>query len=150
MKQSPEMQRLEEVLRSSAIVAGSFMGADRRPVQEVIDTDLAEIARLGYTAPQLAARMKELTDLSIPRLGNWVDVDDKLKVASQDYKGQIVCPWPHPVRLAKRVTTAKRLDTKDSIRWTDLNIHMIAEHNFFEGRGSAFRIDPKKLITVIF
>ncbi len=150
MKQSPEMQRLEEVLRSSAIVAGSFMGTDRRPVQEVIDSDLAEIARLGYTVGQLAGRMKDLTEIAIPRLGNWVDVDDKLKVASQDYKGQIVCPWPHPMRLTKRVTTAQRLDTKESIRWTDLNIHMISEHSFLEGRGSAFRLEPKKLISVIF
>jgi hypothetical protein len=144
------MQRLEEVLRSSAIVAGSFMGTDTRPVQEVIDTDLAEIARLGYTVGQLAARMKELTELSIPRLGNWIDVDDKLKVVSQDYKGQIVCPWPHPAQLAKRVTTVRRRDRDESIRWTDLNIHMISEHRFFEGRGSAFRLEPKKLTSVIF
>ena len=150
MKQSPQMQRLEEVLRSTAIVAGSFMGTDHRSLVEIVDADMGEITRLGYSARQLAARMKQLTEAAVPKLGNWVDFDERIEVCSEDYKGQIVCPWPHPLQMAKRITTARRRDTDESIRWTDLNIHMIEEHSFFEGRGSAFRIEPKKLVSVIF
>lgn len=150
MKQSTQMKRLEEVLRSTAIVAGSFMGADHRSLTEIIDADMSQIARLGYTVGQLAGRMQELTEVAIPRLGNWIDIDETLAVCSEDYKGQIVCPWPHPLQMAKRITTVRRRDSHESVRWTDLNIHMIAEHNFFEGRGSAFRIEPDRLISVIF
>ncbi len=64
--------------------------------------------------------------------------------------GRIICPWPHPMSLAKRITVAQRTDTDESIRWTDLSIHMIAGHSFFEGKGSAFRIEPGKLVRVIF
>ncbi|MHC5179457.1 MAG: hypothetical protein ACYSOS_02915 [Planctomycetota bacterium] len=34
--------------------------------------------------------------------------------------------------------------------WTDLNIHMIAEHSFFEGTGAFFRIEPAEIISILF
>ncbi len=150
MKQSPNMRDLEFMLRSSRIVAGGFLGTDSRPLEEIVDADLVSLAHLGYTVAQVAGRMQELTALAIPQLGNPVAVGGNLTVASQDYMGRIICPWPHPMRLAKRLTTARRVDTDQSVRWTDLNIHMIAEHSFFEGKGSAFRVEPAQLIKVIF
>ena len=150
MKQSPNMRDLEFMLRSSRIVAGGFMGTDGRPLEEIVDTDMVSLAHLGYTAAQVADRMQELTVLAIPELGNPVAVGGNLTVTSQDYMGRIICPWPHPMRLAKRITVARRTDTDESIRWTDLSIHMIAEHSFFEGKGSPFRIEPGKLVHLIF
>ena len=150
MKQSPNMRDLEFMLRSSRIVAGGFLGTDSRPLEEIVDADLVSLAHLGWTVAQVADRMQELTALAIPQLGNPVAVDDNLTVTSQDYMGRIICPWPHPMRLAKRITFARRTDTDESIRWTDLSIHMIAEHSFFEGKGSAFRVEPARLIKVIF
>jgi hypothetical protein len=34
------------------------------------------------------------------------------------------------------------LRTGDEMVWTALNVHLIREHGFYEGRGSPFRIDP--------
>jgi hypothetical protein len=48
------------------------------------------------------------------------------------------------------VTTVELLDTSSTIRWSDLNIHLIAEHGFFEGKGSSFRIEPARLVAAIF
>ncbi len=150
MKQSPNMRDLEFMLRSSRIVAGGFMGTDGRPLEEIVDADMVSLAHLGYTIAQVAGRMQELTALAIPELGNPVVVGDNLTVTSQDYMGRIICPWPHPMSLAKRITVVQRTDTDESIRWTDLSIHMIAEHSFFEGKGSPFRIEPGKLVHLIF
>ena len=47
MKQSPDEQRLEELLRSRKIVAGGLMGNDQRSPQEIVETDPA-----GYMASQ--------------------------------------------------------------------------------------------------
>jgi len=150
MERMPQEKKLEYLLRSSKIVADGFLGDDPRSPEQIIETDLTALMHLGYTVEQVAERMQELTVLAIPKLGNPVQAGDQLQVCSEDYKGEIICPWPHPVRLAKRVTTARRLDTAESIRWSDLNIHMIAEHGFFEGRGSAFRVEPAVLVRVIF
>lgn len=150
MKQPPNMQKLEEVLRSSKLVAGGFMGTDRRSVSEIIDGDMFELAELKITIEKIVGRMKEITNAAIPALGCWVQVDKKLEVKVEEAKGRLNCPWPHPAGCAKRVTYVRNLESGQSIKWADLNIHLIEKHNFFEGKGSLFRIEPKELVKIIF
>ena len=151
MKQSPRDKKLEEVLRSTRLVAGGFMGTDPRHPVEVIEHDMLQMEHLGVTTHHLAERMRELTDLAKPRLGNWIeDASGKLRVKSEDYKGILVCPWPHPGTFDKRITIVERLQTQMQISWTDLNIHMIEEHGFFEGKGAFFRIEPVEIVNILF
>jgi hypothetical protein len=149
-KKSPHLQRLEKVLHSSRLVYGGFMGTDTRSVLDVIDADLAELSRLDITAERIAARMQEITNIAQNGLGNLVQIDENRQAMTEEAKGTLVCPWPHPGKFTKRVTTVELIESGQSIRWADLNIHLIAKHGSFEGRGSAFRIDPEKLIRIIF
>jgi hypothetical protein len=150
MKESPQSQNLEKLLRSSKLVAGGFMGDDRRSVCEIIDADMAELSRLRFTAKQVAERMQQITDIAISGLGTWVKVDEQRQAKIDEAKGWLVCPWPHAGKFAKRITTVWITKSNVGIRWSDLNIHLIGEHSFFEGKGSDFRIEPEKLITAIF
>jgi hypothetical protein len=150
MKESPQDRKLEELLRSSRLAAGGFMGHDTRSVSEVIDADAAELLRLGFTKEQVAERMRQITQVAISGLGTWVQIDDDLDGKVDEAKGWLICPWPHKGQLAKRITTVKVIETGESIRWSDLNTHLIGEHGFFEGKGSNFRIEPRELIRIIF
>ncbi|MCP4261650.1 MAG: hypothetical protein GY774_29735 [Planctomycetes bacterium] len=150
MKESPKMQKLEQMLRSSQLVAGGFMGDDSRNAMEVIDTDTYQVSKLGYTMEQIAARMQVITDSAKTGLGTSVKIDDKRQASVEEAKGLLTCPWPHIGRYVKRITTVEHLDSGETIRWSDLNIHLIAKHSFFEGRGATFRIEPEKLINFIF
>ena len=150
MKESPQSKKLDEMLRSSKLAAGGFMGYDSRNVYEIIDNDLAIISEFGYTKEQIAARMQEITQKAIPLLGNWEEIDEKLLARVDEAKGSLVCPWPHSGRYAKRVTYVKSIKTDETIQWSDLNIHFIEEHGFFEGKGANFRIKPQELIKIIF
>jgi hypothetical protein len=150
MKQSPDMQKLEEILRSSTLVADGFMGDDPRSISEVIEADAAELFRLGVTLDQLADRMNEITKKAAKGLGTWTRIDDVREAMIDEARGRMVCPWPHEARFRKQVTTVRRTDTDETVRWSDLNVHLIAAHGFFEGKGSAFRIDPTALVRVIF
>ena len=150
MKQPPDMQRLEEVLRSSKLVAGGFMGTDLRSVPEIIDRDMAELAAMKTTVKQIAERMQQITDAAIPALGCWVQVDGNLWAKVDEAKGRLPCPWLHPAAFAKRVTYVRNSQSGQSIKWSDLNIHLIEKHNFFEGKGSPYRIEPKELVKIIF
>ena len=149
MKRTAQMQKLEEMLRSSRIAAGGFLGDDARPLEEIIEADLSVLEKSGFDQHQIAQRMLDLGSIAVPRLGMWIDVDANLEVRSVDYKGSIICPWPHSGRFDKRFTYVRRKDSGREIRWTDLQVHMIDEHGFFEGRGSAFRIEPAELIEMI-
>lgn len=150
MKQSPDMQKLEEVLRSSALTVGGFMGSDARSVTEVIEADAAELFRLGVSREQLGARMTEITTAAEKGLGTWVRIDDLREAAIDEARGQMACPWPHEAQFRKRVTTVRRTDSGQTVRWSDLSVHLITAHGFFEGRGSTFRIDPAGLVRVLF
>jgi hypothetical protein len=150
MKESPQAKKLEEILRSSKLVSGGFMGDDPRSLSEIIDTDITKLSRLGYTAEQVGSRMQEITSIAITGLGNWVKIDDYREAKVDEAKGTLPCPWPHPGRFAKRVTTLKLVESGKTVFWSDLNIHLIAGHGFFEGYGSAFRIEPAKLASIIF
>jgi hypothetical protein len=149
MKESPPDKKLDEVLRSSKLVAGGFMGHDTRSASEIVDADAAELSRGGFTKEQAAARMRHITRIAKSGLGTWVRVDDNLEAKVDEARGRLVCPWPHPGRFAKRVTSVRVIATGMSIRWSDLNIHLIGEHGFFEGKGSSFRIEPKDLVAII-
>lgn len=150
MKKSPSGENLEAFLRSSRLVAGGFMGEDKRSLDEIMDADSLKVSKLGTTVGQLAEAMQRITDIATAGLGTWVKVDDKRQAMVDEAKGSIICPWPHPAQFVKRVTTVRLIESGHSVRWSDLNIHLIAEHSFFEGRGSAFRTEPEKLVSVVF
>ena len=149
MKQSPEMEKLEAVLRSSKLVAGGFLGNDRRSVSEIIEEDRRQLADAGITCKELAGRMRQITDDSKTQLGRRINVGENLEAWVEEAKGVLVCPWPHSGSILKRTTTVINTDTGQSIIWSDLNIHLIEEHSFFEGRGSAMRLEPTKLVEMI-
>ena len=144
------MQKLERALRSSVTVAGGFLGTDGRPVDQILAADRATLQALGFTPEQIGQRMQDLTDAARPGLGTEVVIDDRWVVWCEEWKGLMVCPWPHGGRFDKRLTTVRRTDTGQTISWTDLNIHLIAEHGFFEGKGAAFRLEPADLVRILF
>lgn len=138
------------MLQPSKFSAEGFMGTDTRSVWEIIDTDATAMEKLGRTNEEVAQRMQELTDIGKPALEEWIEVGENLKVKVEDHRGAIPCPWPHHVRCVKRITTVVHKQTGKTIRWSDLNIHLIKEHGFFEGRGAPFRLEPRDLIETIF
>ena len=149
MKASPEKQKLDHLLRSSELVADGFMGRDKRFFEEVIEADEADGAQMGYNLKQIADRMSELTALGKKGLGTVVQEGD-LDIVVNDNRGTLPCPWPHPGRYMKTVTAVTKRGTDKSVLWSDLSIHFIEAHGFFQGIGSAFRLDPKRLIETIF
>ena len=150
MKRSPEAKRIEEVLRCSRIVAGGFFGVDTRILEEIIETDAASLNKLGTTAPRIAALMREITERGKAGLGTAVKFDEKRQVVVDENRGQTVCPWPHAGGYQKTITTVRRLDTGATARWSDLSLHFIEAHGFFQGKGSAFRVEPEDLVGVLF
>ena len=150
MKKSPQERKLEKLLRSSRFSASGFMGNDRRNLWEIIDEDASEIAKAGKTMGEIAQRMRQITDTAKKGLGDWVDISNTLKASVDDNRGMIPCPWPHRIRCLKRITTVRHTPTETQVRWSELNIHLIEEHGFFEGRGAAFRIEPRILVDILY
>jgi hypothetical protein len=150
MKKSPGESKLEDILHSSRLVAGGFMGNDTRSASEIIEADAADLLKLGITAKQIAARMQEITNIAKTALGSWILIDDERKAQVDEARGVLICPWGHSRKCDKRVTIVTLIKSGETAQWSDLNIHLISEHGFFEGKGSAYRLDPEKLAKIIF
>jgi hypothetical protein len=150
MKRSPEMQRLEEVLRSSKLVAGGFLGDDPRPLEEIVEADAKEVAETGHDLVEFAEKMREITAKAKKGLGTPVKLGEKIQAQASDTRGDLVCPWPHPGKYSKVLTTVRDTESGKIVRWSELSIHMIEAHGFFEGKGSQYRLEPKEVADIIF
>ena len=120
-----------------------FLGSDTRLIAQIIESDEAELRAAGLGADELARAMRRLTEKGMESLGDEVQADGFM-VRVEEYMGQIGCPFKHAVREAKRNTTA--VDPRGRVMtWTDMSIHLIERHVFFQGEGSDYRLEPLEL-----
>jgi len=148
MKENPEQQDLRQKLLPGKLSAEGFLGEDMRSPAEIIQEDVAALARLGTSATELAARMRELTELGQTELGRPVRNGD-LEITVTGAMGGIPCPFSDAHRADKRLTQVKNILTGQEAHWSDLNIHMLERHGFCEGRGSFFRLEPADLVKLL-
>ena len=121
----------------------SFLGDDTRPIAQIVESDEAELNAAGLTAQQLAGVMRRLTAKGLESLGDEAEVDG-FRVQVEEYMGRIGCPFKHAVREAKRNTRAANAKGR-TMTWSDMSIHLIESHSFFQGEGSPYRLEPLEL-----
>ena len=137
MKENPIYSKVRQDMQER------FLGSDTRLIAQIIESDEAELRAAGLGADDLARAMRRLTEKGMESLGDEVQADGFL-VRVEEYMGQIGCPFKHAVREAKRNTTA--VDPRGRVMtWTDMSIHLIECHGFFQGEGSDYRLEPLEL-----
>ena len=141
MKHSPEMHELIERMAPGVLSLHGFLGSGRRPLEEILDTDSSTVAELATTHRALAQVLANVLETASEGLGSHVPVDDHLTASLLEVKGRIPCPWDDGLWLKGEVTLTD-CESGDELIFTPLNVHMIAEHGFYEGRGSRYRIEP--------
>ncbi|MCX7843131.1 MAG: hypothetical protein N2489_08665 [Clostridia bacterium] len=149
MRQSPELQRIQENMKPGYFSSEGFLGEDARNLADILQQDQAVVDMLGISHTEIAERMRSLTEKGMEGLGKPVLVDDIFEVIVEDYMGSIPCPFSDKWHSEKRNTTVKNLLTNLVITWTDLNIHMIEAHGFYEGIGSKFRVSPDEICEIL-
>ena len=95
-------------------------------------------------------RLEYFTKKAFDHYDGPVLIDDKYQVLYESYRGKILCPFDHPGMFSKGSITLKNLVNGIELCWTPLNIHMIRDHCFFEGKGSAHRLEPDVLKKGLF
>jgi len=149
MKQTPEMTRIQEQMRPGRLTRDGFLGTDPRNLADILADDDARVARLGLTHEAVARRMAELRDAGAGGLGDLVDVAPHFEVKVDSVRGKLPSPFGDAGLVQKRNTTVRNSALDSEITYTDMNIHMIEAHGFYEGRGSPFRMDPGTLAEVL-
>ena len=178
-------------MQAGNISRDGFLGADRRPLAEIIRADEEELKKLNLTHQAIARRMGYFREAGKKGLGEFVPVAPHFEVSCEIARGQLPCPFGEasraeardifaepseakntflpccsqlhpsadgPRRLAKEgehgrhrktIVTVRNLRLRKEITFSDLNIHLIAAHGFYEGKGSPFRLEPVELAQVL-
>ena len=136
-------------MKSSIISLDGFLGSDPRPLAEIIRADEKEVKKLNLTHLVIAERMSYFRKAGEKGLGEFVAVKPHFEVSCEIARGFLPCPFAEPGKHRKTIVTVRNLRLQKEIVFSDLNIHLIAVHGFYEGKGSPFRLGPGELAEII-
>jgi len=149
MKQTVQMQAIQDRMKPGVIVRDGFLGTDGRNLVDILTADEGEVSRRGLSHQEIARRMIRLRDAGTAGLGEFIEVPPHFEVRVDSVRGMLPCPFGDPGIFPKTNTTVRNRQTGHEITYTDLHIHMIGSHGFYEGRGSQFRLEPRDLAEVL-
>jgi hypothetical protein len=149
MKQTVQMKKIQEKMAPGKITREGFMGADARNLADILTEDDAAVTRLGLSHGALSRRMAELRDAGATGLGEFVSVAPCFEVRVDSVRGKLPCPFGDPGVFPKTNVTVRNLRTGREIVYTDLHIHLVSAHGFYEGKGSPFRLEPRDLAEIL-
>lgn len=150
MKETPREIKIHQNLKAGVMSVDGFLGDDSRHFHEIVEEDENKLTQLGISTDEIADKLDHFTENAFLSYDGPVVIDEKYQVFYQSYRGKMPCPFDHPGLFRKGSVTLKNLENNIEICWTPLNIHMIREHCFFEGKGSLHRLDPEILVKAIF
>ena len=149
MKQTPQMRKIQDKMAPGVITRDGFLGEDRRNLVDILTTDDGSIRRLGYRHQDIAMRMVELRDAGMAGLAEFIDVGERFEVRVDSVRGKLPCPFGDPGIFPKTNTTVRNKRLGREVTFTDLHIHLIGSHGFYEGLGSPFRLEPAELAEIL-
>ena len=149
MKQTVQMREIQEKMKPGVITRDGFLGTDSRNLIDILTEDDAEVKRLNLSHKLMARRMRELRNAGKHGLGDFISVAPHFEVRVDMVRGKLPCPFGHPGLIQKTNIQVRNLKTEREITYTDVHIHMIGEHGFYEGKGSPFRLEIRDLIETL-
>ena len=149
MQKKYSLDALEHTLRKANASREGFMGRDERSLATILRADEEAIRRRGLTHARIAQHLLALRQAGWEGLGDPVSVPPHFEVCVDAARGKLPCPFGDQGSFAKVNTTVHNLKSGKEITFTDLNIHLIATHGFYEGHGAQFRLDPEQLMDTL-
>lgn len=149
MKQSPQLTEIQKNMHPGIITKDGFLGPDHRNLVDILIEDEAVVQRLNLTHQQIAEAMKKFRDEGKKGLSLFVDVEPHFQVKVEGVRGGLPSPFGEAGMVEKTNAIVKNLHLNREIYFTDLHIHMIEHHGFYQGKGSLYRLEPKDIVEVL-
>ncbi len=149
MKQSVQLARIQEQMKPGVITLDGFLGTDERNLIDILVEDDGVVRRSGRTHQDISARMQYFRDAGLDGLGEFMSLDDHFEVRVDSVRGKLPSPFGGPGMYEKINTTVRNTVLGREITYTDMHIHFVRDHGFYEGHGSAYRIEPEDLIMIL-
>ena len=93
--------------------------------------------------------LAELRDEGKRGLGLPTAVEPHFEVQVESVRGRLPSPFGGRGLFSKTMTFVTHTALNETVQYSDLQIHLIAAHGFYQGVGSPFRLDPEMLVRVL-
>jgi hypothetical protein len=150
MKLTPEEKRIQKLLQPGSITLEGFLGDDPRNFTDIIQEDLSILERLNISHTQIADKLQALTDEAFETYDGKIALENGATLEYFSFRGKVPSPFPGQKPAPKGYLNYNDPNSGISFCWTPLNIKMIRDYAFFEGKGSANRLDPVSLYKAFF
>lgn len=148
MKMTPANKKALENMAPGIITAEGFLGDDHRDLPEIISDDQSHFKRESLDWDEVAEKLQYLMDEGRKGLGEPVTVDGEWIVRTDEARGHLACPWEDGV-FRKINAVVKNKNNGQTLFYTQLTVHLLKEHQFLEGKGSTFRLEPHLIKEVL-
>ena len=148
MKQTPEERQLRQQFEPGKITKDGFLGSDSRHIHDIIAADQRVLAELNVTAETIADKLQFFIEEGKKMLEGVADAGD-YTVQIRWSRGLLPCPFGERGLHHKIIATVISKKSGTQIQYSQLNVHMIRRHHFFEGTGSPFRLEPLGLVRFL-
>ncbi len=149
MKQTPEYDHIQQQMQPGVITLEGFLGPDKRHLIDILVEDDGTVRRLERSHEQIAKKMEYFRSIGLPGLGEFITVDDTFDVRVDSVRGKLPSPFGGAGMYDKVNTTVLNKRLNREITFTDLHIHFIRDHGFYEGKNSIYRLEPHHLIEIL-
>ncbi len=148
MKLTPDEAAIQNNFLPGVLTKDGFLGSDSRHVHDIIEEDQRTLARSGVTAEQIADKLDFFIQEGKKGLEGTVDLGAYTVQVSWQ-RGVLPSPFGGPGLYPKVLARLCKKSTSHCIRYSELNVHLIRAHCFFEGKGSSYRLEPAELIPFL-
>ncbi|MFA5468096.1 MAG: hypothetical protein WC224_03440 [Sphaerochaetaceae bacterium] len=149
MKQLPSLDEIQKQMAPGVITLEGFLGPDKRKLVDILAADEKLVHHANTSNAKIAEKMQYFRDLGLKGLGEFISVEPHFEVKVDSVRGKLPSPFGGPGMFEKVNTTVVNKQLNREIFYTDLHIHLIKEHGFFQGVGSRYRLEPQDVIKVL-
>jgi hypothetical protein len=146
---SNESDDISFKMKPGVISLTGFLGNDSRSVHEIMGEDDKKVREMGLDHKIIASKMEHFRNCAIDGLGCDVEIEPHFRVKVDGVRGRIPCPFGEPGVFAKFNTNVTNIAKNRSITFSDLNIHLVKSHGFYQGKGSTYRLEPEELVDTL-
>ena len=149
MKKSPEESKLRERLKPSIFSGGGFLGDDTRELEEIINEDLNKLEEHSVEKTELVELLKKAYNNVKQGYQQKVKLTENLEGEFFEAKGHIPSPFRGDGVFEKGEARIQHQESGKTIIITALSINLIEKHDFFQGQGSRYRIEPVETYNML-
>jgi hypothetical protein len=140
---------LEKDMRPGAYATKGFLGGEERLVDLLAEDNRYVVEELGLTHQELGKHLRALGEISSQVGGK------EFRYQGRRFKGSVRRSQWHqasPFRdgtITNGLVIVDNLDNEKRLEYSLLMPELIERYGFYEGKGTPYRLDPRKILEVL-